>query len=94
MRSLWLPYPCPFPHIKTCGLSLTGTFGRIFHGVLLDEKDPNKEKQVFVKTVKGMCLTLAAIATWGGKNKTRKYQVTVPGFITSVIMQRVWCFHM
>ncbi|XP_076871249.1 tyrosine-protein kinase RYK isoform X4 [Brachyhypopomus gauderio] len=29
-----------------------GTFGRIFHGVLLDEKDPNKEKQVFVKTVK------------------------------------------
>lgn len=31
----------------------TGTFGRIFHGVLLDEKDPTKEKQVFVKTVKG-----------------------------------------
>ncbi|KAK0137904.1 Tyrosine-protein kinase RYK [Merluccius polli] len=30
-----------------------GTFGRIFHGVLLDEKDPTKEKQVFVKTVKG-----------------------------------------
>uniref|UniRef100_A0A665UQ34 receptor protein-tyrosine kinase n=1 Tax=Echeneis naucrates TaxID=173247 RepID=A0A665UQ34_ECHNA len=30
-----------------------GTFGRIFHGVLLDEKDPSKEKQVFVKTVKG-----------------------------------------
>lgn len=29
-----------------------GTFGRIFHGVLLDEKDPCKEKQVFVKTVK------------------------------------------
>ncbi|MED6281746.1 hypothetical protein CHARACLAT_024913, partial [Characodon lateralis] len=29
-----------------------GTFGRIFHGVLLDEKDPAKEKQVFVKTVK------------------------------------------
>uniref|UniRef100_A0A8C5GXY6 Tyrosine-protein kinase RYK n=1 Tax=Gouania willdenowi TaxID=441366 RepID=A0A8C5GXY6_GOUWI len=29
-----------------------GTFGRIFHGVLLDEKDPSKEKQVFVKTVK------------------------------------------
>uniref|UniRef100_A0A8C6TQ44 Tyrosine-protein kinase RYK n=1 Tax=Neogobius melanostomus TaxID=47308 RepID=A0A8C6TQ44_9GOBI len=29
-----------------------GTFGRIFHGVLLDEKDPTKEKQVFVKTVK------------------------------------------
>ncbi|XP_026863551.2 tyrosine-protein kinase RYK isoform X3 [Electrophorus electricus] len=29
-----------------------GTFGRIFHGVLLDDKDPNKEKQVFVKTVK------------------------------------------
>uniref|UniRef100_A0A671SXQ5 receptor protein-tyrosine kinase n=1 Tax=Sinocyclocheilus anshuiensis TaxID=1608454 RepID=A0A671SXQ5_9TELE len=29
-----------------------GTFGRIFHGVLLDEKDPNKEKQVFVKAVK------------------------------------------
>lgn len=33
---------------------LTGTFGQIFHGVLLDEKDPAKEKQVFVKTVKGM----------------------------------------
>lgn len=32
---------------------MTGTFGRIFHGVLLDEKDPSKEKQVFVKTVKG-----------------------------------------
>ncbi|XP_024908703.1 tyrosine-protein kinase RYK isoform X2 [Cynoglossus semilaevis] len=29
-----------------------GTFGRIFHGFLLDEKDPTKEKQVFVKTVK------------------------------------------
>ncbi|RVE73897.1 hypothetical protein OJAV_G00035750 [Oryzias javanicus] len=29
-----------------------GTFGRIFHGVLLDEKDPAKEKEVFVKTVK------------------------------------------
>uniref|UniRef100_A0A8D3E408 receptor protein-tyrosine kinase n=1 Tax=Scophthalmus maximus TaxID=52904 RepID=A0A8D3E408_SCOMX len=29
-----------------------GTFGRIFHGVLLDEKDPSKEKQCFVKTVK------------------------------------------
>ncbi|XP_028444059.1 tyrosine-protein kinase RYK isoform X2 [Perca flavescens] len=29
-----------------------GTFGRIFHGVLLDEKDPSKEKLVFVKTVK------------------------------------------
>ncbi|XP_061636151.1 tyrosine-protein kinase RYK isoform X3 [Phyllopteryx taeniolatus] len=29
-----------------------GTFGRIFHGVLLDEKDPAKEKPVFVKTVK------------------------------------------
>nr|XP_019936139.1 PREDICTED: tyrosine-protein kinase RYK [Paralichthys olivaceus] len=43
---------CPFPQIKTCGFCLTGTFGRIFHGVLLDEKDPSKEKQVFVKTVK------------------------------------------
>ncbi|MGH0127547.1 UNVERIFIED_CONTAM: hypothetical protein FKN15_031301 [Acipenser sinensis] len=30
-----------------------GTFGRIFHGILVDEKDPSKEKQVFVKTVKG-----------------------------------------
>ncbi|XP_036287309.1 tyrosine-protein kinase RYK isoform X7 [Pipistrellus kuhlii] len=29
-----------------------GTFGRIFHGILIDEKDPNKEKQAFVKTVK------------------------------------------
>uniref|UniRef100_A0A8C9S4J6 Tyrosine-protein kinase RYK n=1 Tax=Scleropages formosus TaxID=113540 RepID=A0A8C9S4J6_SCLFO len=29
-----------------------GTFGRIFHGILLDEKDPSKEKRVFVKTVK------------------------------------------
>ncbi|KAM9796611.1 tyrosine-protein kinase RYK isoform 1-T1 [Syngnathus typhle] len=29
-----------------------GTFGRIFHGVLLDEKDPAKERPVFVKTVK------------------------------------------
>uniref|UniRef100_A0A6I8QH26 Tyrosine-protein kinase RYK n=1 Tax=Xenopus tropicalis TaxID=8364 RepID=A0A6I8QH26_XENTR len=29
-----------------------GTFGRIFHGILVDEKDPNKEKAVFVKTVK------------------------------------------
>lgn len=34
-------------------LNFTGTFGRIFHGVLLDEKDSSKEKQVFVKTVKG-----------------------------------------
>ena len=30
---------------------LLGTFGRIFHGILVDEKDPNKEKQTFVKTV-------------------------------------------
>ncbi|XP_068136525.1 tyrosine-protein kinase RYK isoform X3 [Hyperolius riggenbachi] len=29
-----------------------GTFGRIFHGILVDEKDPSKEKPVFVKTVK------------------------------------------
>uniref|UniRef100_A0A8C5W8U4 receptor protein-tyrosine kinase n=1 Tax=Microcebus murinus TaxID=30608 RepID=A0A8C5W8U4_MICMU len=29
-----------------------GTLGRIFHGILVDEKDPNKEKQAFVKTVK------------------------------------------
>ena len=33
--------------------SVVGTFGRIFHGILLDEKDPSKEKRVFVKTVKG-----------------------------------------
>uniref|UniRef100_A0A8C6DSF1 Tyrosine-protein kinase RYK n=1 Tax=Moschus moschiferus TaxID=68415 RepID=A0A8C6DSF1_MOSMO len=31
---------------------ITSTFGRIFHGILVDEKDPNKEKQAFVKTVK------------------------------------------
>lgn len=42
------------PH---CGCVWTGTFGQIFHGVLLDEKDPSKEKQVFVKTVKGACLS-------------------------------------
>ncbi|XP_063771622.1 tyrosine-protein kinase RYK isoform X2 [Pseudophryne corroboree] len=29
-----------------------GTFGRIFHGILVDEKDPSKEKAMFVKTVK------------------------------------------
>ncbi|KAM6963343.1 tyrosine-protein kinase RYK [Aplochiton taeniatus] len=29
-----------------------GTFGRIFHGVLLDDRDLSKEKPVFVKTVK------------------------------------------
>lgn len=34
-----------------------GTFGRIFHGILIEEKDPSKEKQVFVKTVKGKFLT-------------------------------------
>ncbi|CAN0343382.1 unnamed protein product [Lampetra planeri] len=28
-----------------------GTFGRIYHGVLVDEKDPKVEKEVFVKTV-------------------------------------------
>lgn len=33
--------------------SCSGTFGRIFHGTLIEEKDPSKEKQVFVKTVKG-----------------------------------------
>ncbi len=60
----WLCLSCPFPRIKTCGLSLTGTFGRIFHGVLLDEKDPSKEKQVFVKTVKGMCSILAIMRSW------------------------------
>lgn len=40
---------------------MTGTFGRIFHGVLLDEKDPSKEKQVFVKSVKGRRSVLAAL---------------------------------
>lgn len=51
-----------FPSNKTLlfFLSLTGTFGRIFHGVLVDEKDPSKEKQVFVKTVKGMRSALAS----------------------------------
>lgn len=44
-----------FPLFKEFFFSFTGTFGRIFHGFLLDEKDPTKEKQVFVKTVKGMC---------------------------------------
>ncbi|XP_072111934.1 tyrosine-protein kinase RYK isoform X1 [Mobula birostris] len=29
-----------------------GTFGRIFLGILIDEKDPSKEKYVFAKTVK------------------------------------------
>nr|XP_016847609.1 PREDICTED: tyrosine-protein kinase RYK isoform X3 [Anolis carolinensis] len=29
-----------------------GTFGQIFHGTLIEEKDPSKEKQMFVKTVK------------------------------------------
>lgn len=42
-------------------LFLTGTFGQIFQGVLLDEKDPSKEKQVFVKTVKGMDSILSII---------------------------------
>lgn len=56
----WLPvsevtFACDaLLQIKPCVFSLTGTFGRIFHGVLVDEKDPTKEKQVFVKTVKGM----------------------------------------
>ncbi|XP_059807313.1 tyrosine-protein kinase RYK isoform X2 [Hypanus sabinus] len=30
----------------------SGTFGRIFLGILIDEKDPSKEKYVFAKTVK------------------------------------------
>lgn len=34
-------------------LLFSGTFGRIFHGILIEEKDPSKEKQMFVKTVKG-----------------------------------------
>ncbi|OBS70489.1 hypothetical protein A6R68_00968, partial [Neotoma lepida] len=29
-----------------------GTFGHIVHGILADEKDPNKENETFVKTVK------------------------------------------
>uniref|UniRef100_A0A8C2N3I5 receptor protein-tyrosine kinase n=1 Tax=Cricetulus griseus TaxID=10029 RepID=A0A8C2N3I5_CRIGR len=33
-------------------LQKVSTFGHIFHGILVDEKDPNKEKQTFVKTVK------------------------------------------
>ncbi|NXJ70794.1 RYK kinase, partial [Rostratula benghalensis] len=51
--------PVGFHHITLhsfCILSL-GTFGRIFHGILIEEKDPSKEKQVFVKTVKGKCLS-------------------------------------
>ncbi|XP_070297170.1 LOW QUALITY PROTEIN: tyrosine-protein kinase RYK [Salvelinus sp. IW2-2015] len=60
------PLSRTFSPNKICAvLSFTGTFGRIFHGVLLDEKDPAKEKQCFVKTVKDrasevqvtMCLT-------------------------------------
>uniref|UniRef100_A0A8C5F9W5 Receptor like tyrosine kinase n=1 Tax=Gadus morhua TaxID=8049 RepID=A0A8C5F9W5_GADMO len=39
-------------HEVTLEHSLIRTFGRIFNGLLLDEKDPTKEKQVFVKTVK------------------------------------------
>lgn len=63
LRCLWLRLSCPFPQIKSWHLSLTGTFGRIFHGVLLDEKDPSKEKQVFVKTVKGMRPPILAFNT-------------------------------
>lgn len=45
-------------------LHFTGTFGRIFHGVLLDEKDPSKEKQVFVKTVKGTAAVLPSYSSF------------------------------
>lgn len=45
-------------------LYFTGTFGRIFHGVLLDEKDPSKEKRVFVKTVKGTAAILHSRLTF------------------------------
>ncbi|XP_061098866.1 tyrosine-protein kinase RYK-like isoform X2 [Conger conger] len=38
--------------VTLCDVLHEGTFGRIFHGILLDEKDPSKEKRVFVKTVK------------------------------------------
>ncbi|KAG7456607.1 hypothetical protein MATL_G00237520 [Megalops atlanticus] len=38
--------------VTLCDVLQEGTFGRIFYGVLLDEKDPSKEKRVFVKTVK------------------------------------------
>ncbi|KAJ8356996.1 hypothetical protein SKAU_G00197900 [Synaphobranchus kaupii] len=38
--------------VTLCDVLQEGTFGRIFHGILLDEKDPSKEKRVFVKTVK------------------------------------------
>ncbi|XP_064194980.1 tyrosine-protein kinase RYK-like isoform X1 [Anguilla rostrata] len=38
--------------VTLCDVLQEGTFGRIFHGILLDEKDPSKEKPVFVKTVK------------------------------------------
>lgn len=41
-------------HTLLIGCLFLGTFGRIFHGILIEEKDPSKEKQVFVKTVKGM----------------------------------------
>lgn len=40
--------------VLTAFFFFIGTFGRIFHGILIEEKDPSKEKQVFVKTVKGM----------------------------------------
>ncbi len=35
----------------------TGTFGRIYHGVLLgeDESDVDSEQDVFIKTVNGDC---------------------------------------
>lgn len=42
-----------------------GTFGRIFHGTLVEDKDPNKEKQMFVKTVKGRFLSLDSFELLG-----------------------------
>lgn len=41
-----------------------GTFGRIFHGILVDEKDPSKEKPVFVKTVKGKLALVFLRCNW------------------------------
>ncbi|KAL8187661.1 UNVERIFIED_CONTAM: hypothetical protein K2H54_053579 [Gekko kuhli] len=57
-----------------------GTFGRIFHGTLIEEKDPNKEKQVFVKTVKAQD---SISGTWtrkalGGREEGEKPMVLLP----------------
>uniref|UniRef100_A0A2K6NN03 Receptor like tyrosine kinase n=1 Tax=Rhinopithecus roxellana TaxID=61622 RepID=A0A2K6NN03_RHIRO len=48
-----------------------GTFGHIFHGILIDRKDPNKEKQALLTTVKDQASEIQATMMFTESDKLR-----------------------